>query len=420
MFSIESETSESSSSSIIKPITEKEKELLELAYDTVPERITKNNTERVFSTLFLTQMACKYPNLESKYVERALNGIRGYLFEYNNYQYDLGPNFANIPAFQIPTIAKNTPSIWDSLNKREKEKLDFIMSVYAYVSSFGTDDDNDYLTGPGLQGNYRKTYNPNYRFTNVLPIIFSYIYFGMNKTEFNQMLEDFSFDEVVSNFEYYGFDTAYERWSVEPADFGGGRHGLTSKQMMENGGKATMQNGNDGGKGVGVHANGSYTYLRHEIDDYKGIFNELLDFNFSGGKCKSKVATNNPDCPYAYIVDETTSPYEGLDGMMREFTSTDSGGIRSSATYTEVDFVCEVSALQSLDILGLYDLSKDTTQELRKRVWVGSNDFLYKYNHGYNSYQLGQDKGVNEVSNKYGYFYWENWWDTNGKNLFSL
>ena len=106
--------------------------------------------------------------------------------------------------------------------------------------------------------------------------------------------------------------------------------------------------------------------------------------------------------------------------MMREFTSTDSGGIRSSATYTEVDFVCEVSALQSLDILGLYDLSKDTTQELRKRVWVGSNDFLYKYNHGYNSYQLGQDKGVNEVSNKYGYFYWENWWDTNGKNLFSL
>lgn len=315
-------------------------------------------------------------------------------------------------------VAHETPLVWDKLTAEEQEKYDFLMESFAYILAFGTSDENNYQTGPGLRGNYAKTWNPNYRLAVVTPMLFVSQYFG-GADAVNEILANFSYDDTVARFTKYGWDRAVAEWTAELPTLADGTTAPSQKEFMENGGPAYLADRNDAdgerlgitagkaaGSGVGVRV--AYTYSGYTLDQVAEIFNTLLRYNYSGGAVVSTYGKYDDGTPKAYILDGSTSPYEGRDGMMLEFCSGDGGGIRSSCAYTSHDFIMICAALAAMEELDMYDLRRDGG-DLADLVWVGNMDFLYKYTHGYMSFSLGSPYESNE-STSVEYTPWKAWW----------
>jgi hypothetical protein len=331
--------------------------------------------------------------------------------------FDLAPTWCYIPISAAITVAKETPTVWDKLSASDKERLSFVMEVLAYVLTLGTDDNNEYLTGPGMMGNYNKNWNPNYRLANVVPMLFIGRYFG-GAAKLNQMLHAFSYDDVVAKFQRYSFDRAYANWTKpDPVNPSNGKTLPGVKTFMENGGPAYTKlrtdstgtrlgitEGKAAGTGVGVRTD--YTYEGYNVDKVASIMKKLLDYTYSGGTVRSSLDVTGDGKADAYILDGTKSPYEGKTGMMLEFKS----GTRSSALYCSHDFMMVVTALFALEELGMYDMTSDRT--LARKVWVGNQDFLYKYSHGYMSTSGYSDPEEHRESTESHYVLWKKVWQS--------
>lgn len=322
-------------------------------------------------------------------------------------------------------MIKDTPSIWGLLSASDIERMDTMLLAFAYIHSIGTSDYNDYRTGPGLGGNYRKTWNPNYRLGNVTGMAFIPYYFGNGDIDdgaawLNEKIRTFDeteYERMIGKFSIYGWDEAYACWTTEGTTAGNGAVSTsTAKQMLIYGGSVThksidgqtLQNSS----GVGVNNGGrDYTYTGYFGTSYtlyqpEMILRDLAYYNFSGGEIKSDFYydVGNGLEKLAGISDGTTSPYEGQTGMLLEFAS----GNRSSASYCNDDFIITTlmfsaaSHLPRYEVNGesrtvktvnggqtvyLYDVTADAT--LWSMAQYGNEDFIYKVIHGYDNIASG-------------------------------
>lgn len=337
-------------------------------------------------------------------------------------------------------IVRDTPTVWDVLSSSQKSRLDTMMEAYAYLGSVATSDYNYYHTGPALRGNYYKTWNPNYRLANVPNIVFCCYYFGAGDMEagadyVNERIRTFNEERyytMLRRFDANGWDGAYRCWSTEGIVAGDGRpSSSTAKQMLVYGGTITHTT-NDGkglqsSSGVGINNGGRdyvYTgYLNTPFTLYEGekILEDLIYYNYAGGKVTSEhYADGNSDGvieKVAWIVDGSTSPYQGQMGMMTELAS----GVRSSTSYCSDDFTMVVAILTASSILPryevegtkrtvktdafgnremLYDYTKNA--ELWQMIQVGNEDFLYKFVTGYSSYAHGSYGVSSSISSEKG------------------
>ena len=180
---------------------------------------------------------------------------------------------------------------------------------------------------------------------------------------------------------------------------------------MMNGGKAYLTDGSSAGSGVGVKTR--YTYNGYRLDQPDKILRSLFEHNYSGGTVKSSATTGSffNKQTVAYIDGNLTSPYEGQKGMMLEFNSDDGGGIRSSAEYCMHDFIMVVAILMVTEELDIYDPTDASNLDVFRLVWVGNQDFMYKYEMGYMSYSNGKSEGVVKESTKKGYMLMKALWN---------
>ena len=161
-----------------------------------------------------------------------------------------------------------------------------------------------------------------------------------------------------------------------------------AKTLLMNGGEACIRektpigtyNYYYGGEGAGVRTPYTYKGVRADSVD---IITKLIYNCFSGGLISSAVGEDSDGNPLAYICDNKVSPYEGLDGMMLEFNTTDVG-LRSSARYCEVSFLMLISLVLFSRVTYRWEDHKHTA--LYRKMWNGINDFLYKIYAGYRSY----------------------------------
>ena len=287
-------------------------------------------------------------------------------------------------------MAKQTPSVWNEISSSLKEKLDTTMKAYAYVMSFATSDENDYRTGPGLGGNYRKSWNPNYQMANIPVIVFVTNYFGNGdmvegaKTV-NTMLKDFdeaAYNEMIGRFDVYGWRRAYSTWT-KPALTD---DSVDAKTVMIQGGAVVHKNvsgdGLESSSGKGVTNGGEdYRYAGFTLAEGAKIIERVIETNYSGGKVVSEHYFN--DEKVGYIIDGSKSPFEGQEGMMLEFAS----GNRSSTVYCSHDFLLATTILVVARDLGIYDYTEN--EALWQKIIVGNGDFLYKNGKGYQGYSTG-------------------------------
>ena len=342
--------------------------------------------------------------------------------------FDLAPHWNYPIVAACLALARATPGIWADISAPVREKLEFVMQCFAVIGALGTDDGNDFGTGPALLGNYGKSWNPNYRLSNVPQMWFCKEFFGGSE-QVNAILREFSFDRYLDLFNRYGFTRAVGRWTrcLTPPDdpdmpytcprlfMDGVRDacGAWTRVPAFRGrrddptGRLTTAGGDPAGSGYGVVAAGEkgYTYQGYTLDQAQQIWENLLAYNYSGGAVISRYGeypegvTDERGSRYkAYILDGSESVVQGRPGMMKEFCAGDAGDhkhgpdIRSSIGYCMHDFIMVTACTMALNTLGLYDLRQNPA--LFSEVCVGNTDFLYKLEHGYVSYSSGKSHGV--------------------------
>ena len=312
------------------------------------------------------------------------------------------------------TLCKHTPDIWYELTDEEIERLDLLMTAFGLISNFIGNDANEYQTGISLRGDVRKQRPPNFRFPLIIPGIAAAHYFG-GSDKLDEILTGFDYDAFIVKAQTFGFNNLLKIWQTPGFE----HNGITypgAKELLTTDGSAyivskmPMDYGNvyRGGKGKGA----MIPYLYHGCRAGSAeIVNDLVLFNHSAGAIKSTAGDNGDGTFVCYIIDGSASPMEGKDGLMYEYDTEDSEGVRSDAHYCQMDFSMEIALLLMAKELGIW--SEDNNAELYKKIYAGNEDNLYKLSVGYMSQGMGMQR-IEVETNLRGYFFTKTLW----KSLF--
>ena len=397
-------------------------EAMKTAYYSDPytsEFQTYHDTCHMLATYTMLLEEYTAPSEDGKLARRIVLDLEGLVGEKSGLTFDCSTNW-NYPITALClAMAKMTPSVWDRLSASTRERLDTLMEGLAYIASFGTSDSNQYYTGPSLQGNYHKSYNPNYRFGNLAMLPFLTYYFGDGCPDtgadyLNERIKSFDrdrYETMIERFRIYGWETALAVWTTEGLTAPDGTQSInTARDLLVSGGSVQALS-TDGktiiarGGGLGVNNGRSdyrytgYQGLTFTLYEADAILRDVVLYNYSGGAVQNEYYYNGKKI--GGILDGTSSPYLGMDGMMLEFGVKD----RSSTIYTAHDFLLAVPLISGARVLVRYDASGeqmtdrsgdaiplwDATEEeaLWQRIQVGNEDHIYKYAHGYQCYSTG-------------------------------
>ena len=250
-------------------------------------------------------------------------------------------------------LLRNGPA-WSELTAAQQNKVNLLEGAMGYGGNYAYNDASSFDSGICGFGNFAKTNNPNYEDGYVDVELATILYFG--PTAWDSMLAS--------------FDDATEVSTLDAA-------GLT----------------NAGGcfATVGAAANAAirpaFVWKTIPASNEIGIWNQLAADTFNQTVTSSVTGTSNGISVTAHIADNSTSPEQGQFGMGREFDSTDSGGLRSSALYVFEGWMNVTASRVALTTLGSFNCTAATSAA---RYQVGSLDLIYKLDHGYDSYAQSQ------------------------------
>ncbi|MDR2815965.1 MAG: hypothetical protein LBB62_04610 [Proteiniphilum sp.] len=272
---------------------------------------------------------------------------------------------------QSITLAKYTPNVWNQFTDAEKEKLDWLMKALVIAGNYCQNLHNDIHVCLYQSFEWRKEWNPNHQEGYIGIMIAAWIYFG-GANAVNKIFGEFDYDEYISRFTDYGFTNIISCWRS------------AGKNLMEHGGTDAQ-----GGKTMGVKIPFKYKSLAGfgEIDYDPALLYRDLSVRMFG----HRVTSSNCDGK-AFILDGSKSPYEGQPGMCFEFSTSDASGCRSSVRYVYDGWFNNILTAATMKAFGLLDSADDKIQ----RMHVGTSDFLFKLQHGYNDYMHGQSRKAAE------------------------
>lgn len=293
-----------------------------------------------------------------------------------------GPYWEHAVFASALLLIKHTPAVYNELTQDEKDRCDWLMRALAIAGNWAYNDENDYFTGTDLYGNFKKSWNPNYRNTYLSIVWTASLYFGAK--ELDDIFLSFDYDEYIAKFKEYGFTNIIKKW--EPA----------GKDLMENGGSCVLlgtqgassqKPGDDGGSGKGVKI--KFKYAGKDLSDPYDVFEALMKYTYGGGKVVSTLG--RPDSnTYCYIISGAFSPYSGMDGMMYEFSIMNGKDVnRSSASYGFGNLMIINSLYANYKLLFGWDSSSEKMQALDKLMYVGNQDLIFKVENGYHGYSNG-------------------------------
>jgi hypothetical protein len=317
--------------------------------------------------------------------DRALEHIRNLISGGREPHCSNGPFWAHGAITSGLTMARKTPAIWNALGDAEKAKVDLVMKSLAISINWGYNDQNDFPCGLNLAGNFKKSWNPNYRCSYIPGIVNAVLYFG-SADAVNEIFINFDYDRHLAALNAAGFTNIAETWAN------------AGKTLMEEGGSVTAK---DGGMGSGKGVKQPFVYNKAPLSDIDGIMLSLVQYTYQSTVKSSAGVRGGKN--YAHILDGTRTPFEGMPGMLYEFASGDANGIRSDAEYCAASFDILVPAVTLLKIFGGWDGSTPAQQRMDRLMYVGNEDLIYKLEHGYHSYSKGKGADHYEYSMKHGY-----------------
>jgi hypothetical protein len=262
--------------------------------------------------------------------------------------------WAHAPVAEALLLLKNGPA-WNQLSAAEQYKVTLLEAAMGYAGNYTYNDANDFSSGICGYGDFNKTNNPNYQDGYVDVELAAIEFFG--PATWGTMLTNFNDATVTSELDAAGLTNAGGCFAT-----------------------------------VGSAANAAidipFVWMGIPATDPMGIWNQLASDTFDETVTSSVTGVSNGETVTAHIADNTTSPEEGQCCMGHEFDSTDSGGLRSSALYVYEGWMNVTGSRVALTALGDFDCAEAPAAA---QYDVGSQDLIYKLNHGYISYAQSQD-----------------------------
>lgn len=281
-------------------------------------------------------------------------------------------------------FAKRTPQLWSQLTEVEKEKIDLLMKSFAVVGNYQNGYDNWPKRCMYQTYDIGKTWNPNHNDGYVGIMIAAYYYFG-GADAVNTILINFSYDAFMADFQRFGFTNIITCWSQ------------TGKILMETG-------GTDKGGGTVKGVRMPFT-MGDPLTPTKRIAYDPVELYRSiGNWMYCHITTNKSTSGAAYILNNGSSPMLGRLGMCREFQITDGFAPnvqeRSDATYSFLGWFLHIPTVAAMMALGEWP-TNGTLADIEQRMFVGSEDLIYKLKTGYHAFSKGVYSNQYEQNHKY-------------------
>lgn len=347
-----------------------------------------------------------------------------YLFEGNEPTFENSHIWAYSLLCQSISLLKKKDSLWELFTAEEQEKLTLIMKMFAFMWNFGCNVKNNFYTGISLKGNYASYWrSPNYWLCNQSLLLFLVPFFG-GIQNINSFVTKTSYESLMRELKNHNFMNAYNAWNTPGFVRSNGEMAPGSKELFGVPGQDWhdetairkspyikkfeygFENEYFAGKGIGATIPILYKE-NQDVDDNSypyDLYHDIISVVFNAeDTCKSVIHIDSEEDFSAHITDGTLSPYEGQLGMMREFNKRDMNGQRSSLMHCEIDFILTTTMLSTLKLLVNLDYRHYANANY---INTGINDFIYKKEHGYIGYCLGNveypDRRVKNM--------WLDWW----------
>jgi hypothetical protein len=262
--------------------------------------------------------------------------------------------WAHAPVAEALLLLKDGPS-WNQVPSAEQAKVTLLMEALGFAGNYTYNDANNFSSGICGFGDFSKTNNPNYQDGYVDVELAAIQYFGAQ-----------AWDTMLQNFNDATFAAQLDA------------AGLTNA-----GGCYTIA-----GSAANAAIDQPFVWMGHPATDPMGIWNQLAADTFDLTVTSSVTGVSSGATVTAHIADNTTSPQQGMCCMGHEFDSTDSSGLRSSALYVYEGWMNVTGSRVAMSALGDFACSAATSAA---QYDVGSQDLIYKLDHGYISYALNQD-----------------------------
>jgi Cellulose binding domain len=262
--------------------------------------------------------------------------------------------WAHAPVAEALLLLKNGPA-WAELPAADQAKVTLLEEAMGFAGNYTYNDANNFSSGICGFGDFSKTNNPNY--------------------------QDGYVDVELAAIQFFGAST----WDAMLASF----NDATFTAQLD---AAGLTNAGGCYATVGSAANAAidqpFVWLGHPATDLMGMWDQLAADTFDQTAVSSVTGISNGTTVTADIADGSTSPQQGQCCMGHEFDSTDSSGLRSSALYVFEGWMNVTGSRVTMSVLGAFNCGTATSAA---QYDVGSQDLIYKLQHGYISYALGQD-----------------------------
>jgi mannan endo-1,4-beta-mannosidase len=330
-------------------------------------------------------------------------------------------------------LAKRTPEIWSKLSVNEVNKLNWLMRAFAVAGNYF----NNYRNWPNVDMyqtyGIGKTWNPNHNDGYVGIMIAEYYYFG-GASAVDKILADFRYDTYIAKFQQLGFHNIVESWTAAGTKtYPVGKDEAFMKNLLEDpDGKVQY----DKGHGMVYGARMPFVFgappackVKVQYDPvqlYKSISDwmfPVIKHNVFGKSFPNTVADTSLSGA-AYVLNGGISPESGQIGMCREFQVTDgfppNVQERSDARYCWLGWMMHVTIVSGMMSLGVWPTNQEMSNQER-RMFVGSQDLIYKLHEGYHGFSLGHVKVFHDYQfTNQGYWFVVDIWNHYIKKRFNF
>lgn len=275
-------------------------------------------------------------------------------------------------------LIKSDPILWNKLTSEQQEKIALIAEAELAACATTTSDAYTFETGLDGQGNFKKTWNPNYREASLGTLIAAALFFGPS-TAMN-ILDTFDAEAFIAQAAAAGLPTIARLFEYDPS--------LNDITLTE------IEN-----------AVRDYTYLGRPLSDLVGIYESagLSQFTFDKNVC---CYVSDGSASAGLISGCSDLPNFGAKGMCHEFNSIDGEGLRSSLSYSALGWSHNTVSEFLLRHFG-YEIS---TFIINLKA-IGTTDLFYKAEHGYASWSMGAQKIEYESNLTFGFKYVRALWE---------
>ncbi len=298
-------------------------------------------------------------------------------------------------------LVRNVPRLWNKLTAEEKHKLDLLVKASLVGSAF-TCNDKFYPDKKSkgftldASNNFHRTWNPNFREGMVGGLIAGACWLGPENAQ--KFLDEYDHEKFTAELKKANLGNTFVvfDWRNSRPELPGNKW-WSKARLKAN--APTPEKVNES-----VH---NFRYFGMDLTSPMKLYLSLTDYTYSGIVNPGLNKGEGRKGGGKMVSGADKLPNLGKKGMLKEFSSGDARGGRSSVIYSYGGFRANLANQLALIATGNFDYNDPAWPEVFSRLMIGNQDLFYKLDHGYIDYSKGKaDKAPYDINSPKWDFKW--------------